>query len=225
MEIKNQFRIPLDVPEAWNVLIDIPRIAHFAPGASLVECKPDGSYLGIVRVKLGPIALSFRGTLTYQEVDEASRTVIAEAVGAEERGRGTARAKVTFVLSADDDGGTRVDVVTNVLLVGPIAQYGRGTAVIQSTAQVIMDEFARNFAAEFGARISQKINDVVQPDGAADRTSDNPNAQEPGAGAQIGLPESRAAAPAISALAVLRTALLAMVKGWFNRKHVWGTRQ
>jgi len=147
MKIKNQFRVPVPVERAWLELNDVPKVATCAPGAELLEQKPDGSYDGSVSVKLGPVALSFRGTLVYKERDESKHRVVAEAAGNEARARGTARALVTFVLSPDGTG-TRVDVDTDVQLAGSIAQYGRGAALIQSTAQVLMDEFARNFAAK-----------------------------------------------------------------------------
>jgi carbon monoxide dehydrogenase subunit G len=201
MKIKNQFRVPLPVADAWVVLNDIPRVAHCAPGAELVEARPDGSYIGTVRVKLGPISLSFRGTLVYQERDEASHRVVAEASGNEERARGTARALVAFVLSPEGNE-TRIDVETDVLLAGSIAQYGRGGALIQSTAQVLMDEFARNFAAEFGGAVGAASSAGGAPEAAAARN-----------------------APSVSAFSLIFKALIAMVKSWFARRSAAGARQ
>ena len=147
MKIRNSFRIPAGIDEAWEVLNDIPRVARCAPGAQLLEERPDGSYVGTVAVRLGPVALSFKGVFAYKEKDLAARRVLAEASGSETKARGTARADVVFQLTADGDG-TRVDVDSDVTLAGSIAQYGRGAALIQSTAQVIIDQFAKNLAIE-----------------------------------------------------------------------------
>jgi carbon monoxide dehydrogenase subunit G len=201
MKIKNQFRVPLPVADAWVVLNDIPRVANCAPGTELVEARPDGSYIGTVRVKLGPISLSFRGTLVYQERDETSHRVVAEASGNEERARGTARALVVFVLSPEGNE-TRVDVETDVLLAGSIAQYGRGGALIHSTAQVLMDEFARNFAAEFGGAVSAASSAGGAPEAAAARN-----------------------AASVSAFSVIFKALIAMVKSWFAQRKAAGAKQ
>jgi carbon monoxide dehydrogenase subunit G len=84
--------------------------------------------------------------VTYREVDEANHRVVADAAGTETKARGTARAQVIFAISPLE-AGTKVSVDTDVQLAGSIAQYGRGAAVIQNTAQVIMDQFATNFAA------------------------------------------------------------------------------
>lgn len=145
MKVKNQFRVPLPPKQAWHILNDVPRVARCAPGAELLGQNPDGSFLGTVAVRLGPVALSFKGTVTYKEVDEANMRVVAEATGSETRARGTARANVVL----PDPKGTRVDVDTDLQLAGAVAQYGRGAALIQRAAQAIMDDFATNFAREF----------------------------------------------------------------------------
>jgi uncharacterized protein len=145
VKIHNEFAIPLAPTEAWALLNDIPRVARCAPGAELLEQNSDGSFVGTISVRLGPILLNFKGTVVYREVDDAHHRVVAEASGTETKARGTARAEVIFVLSPSE-GGSRVSVDTDVQLAGSIAQYGRGVAIIQNTAQVIMDQFAKNFA-------------------------------------------------------------------------------
>lgn len=163
MKVHNQFEVPLATADAWEILNDIPRVVRCAPGAELLETRHDGSYVGKITVTLGPVALSFRGVLVYTERDAEACRVVAEATGDEERGRGAARARVHFVLSGRG-ARTRVDVDTDVLLAGAIAQYGRGSALIQRTAQLLMDEFACNFAAEFaGPRTEPELSATSQP--------------------------------------------------------------
>ena len=155
MKIHNEFTVPLPPSEAWAMLNDIPRVARCAPGAELLEQKDERNFRGTIAVNLGPVRLSFKGDVAYKEVDEADHRVVAEASGTETKARGTARANVVFALQPAE-AGTRVVVDTDVQLAGSIAQYGRGAAVIQNTAQVIMDQFAKNFAAQ------------IDGDGAAD---------------------------------------------------------
>lgn len=145
MKIHNEFSIPLPPAQAWAVLNDIPRVARCAPGAELLEQKDDRSFVGTISVRLGPVLLNFKGTVVYREVDETNYRVIAEASGNETKARGSARAEVVFSLLPSEEG-TRVEVDTDVQLAGSIAQYGRGAAIIQNTAQVIMNQFAKNFA-------------------------------------------------------------------------------
>lgn len=150
MKIHNEFTVPVPPAEAWAKLNDVPRMARCAPGAQLLEQGEDGAYVGTISVRLGPVLLNFKGKLIYKEVDEANHRVMAEASGSETKARGTAQANVVFSLASAPEG-TRVLVDTDVQLAGSIAQYGRGAALIQNTAQVIMNEFARNFATQLGS--------------------------------------------------------------------------
>lgn len=151
MKIHNEFNIPLPPDQAWKVLNDIPRVAECVPGAALLEQREDSSYVGTVAVRLGPVALSFKGVFAYKEIDETLYRVRAEAKGSEQKARGSARADVEFVLSPDARG-TKVSVDTDVELAGSIAQYARGGTLVQSTAQVLMNQFAKNLAKEFEGR-------------------------------------------------------------------------
>jgi hypothetical protein len=57
----------------------------------------------------------------------------------ESRGRGSAQATIESTLVAQN-GGTRVDIVTDLTLTGPVAQYGRG--MVQSVAGQLTSQFA-----------------------------------------------------------------------------------
>jgi carbon monoxide dehydrogenase subunit G len=146
MKIKNEILIQAAIADIWTALNDIPRVALCAPGAELLESRPDDSHVGTISVKLGPIALKFKGTVSFIERDEANYRVLAKAQGNEEKARGAAQADVVFALS-EIDGRTKICVESDIQLAGSIAQYARGAAILQSTAQVIMNQFARNLEA------------------------------------------------------------------------------
>jgi len=146
MEIKNTFDVPLPPDEAWKVLLDIERIMPCVPGAELVEVLGDGAYKGKVSIRLGPVALSFVGTAKFDELDESAKRATVSAKGSDAKGRGGANAAVNFQL-IPVDAGTRVEVQTNVNLSGAVAQYGRGTGVIQGVATQLTQQFADNLKA------------------------------------------------------------------------------
>jgi uncharacterized protein len=141
MDIKNSFEVPLPVDDAWKTLLDIKRIAPCMPGAELLEIVDPKTYKGKVSVRLGPVALSFVGTARFEEIDEAAHRARVKAQGTDAKGRGGAAGVVTFTL-APIDGGTKVDVATNLNLSGAVAQYGRGTGMIQDVATQIIGQFA-----------------------------------------------------------------------------------
>jgi uncharacterized protein len=141
MDIKNSFEVPITVDEAWKVLLDIKRIAPCMPGAELLEVIDPESYKGKVSVRLGPVALSFVGTARFEEIDEEGHRARVKGQGSDAKGRGGASGVVTFML-LPIEGGTRVDVDTNLNLSGSVAQYGRGAGMIQDVATQIIRQFA-----------------------------------------------------------------------------------
>src|SRR3979411_2025538 len=90
MVITTRFELSVPVEAAWAYLLDVPKIAHCVPGASLTEVIDDKTYAGKVEVKLGPIGVSYKGQITIESMDEATHTVAIKAAGNETRGRGGA---------------------------------------------------------------------------------------------------------------------------------------
>jgi carbon monoxide dehydrogenase subunit G len=150
MEIKNSFEVPLPPADTWRVLMDIPRIAPCMPGAELTEQVDERTFKGKVAVKLGPVALSFAGTANFDEIDEDAHRARVKAQGADAKGRGGASATVNFQL-APTQAGTRVDVLTDIALSGSVAQYGRGSGIIQSVATQLVGQFAERLRLTLAA--------------------------------------------------------------------------
>src|SRR3954453_22227077 len=130
--------------------MDIQRIAPCMPGAVLTEVVDDKTYKGKVGVRLGPVALAFAGTVTFEEIDQANRRARVKAQGTDAKGRGGASATVAFRLEPAATG-SKVLVHTDLALSGAVAQYGRGVGMIQATATQIMNQFANNLKAQLGA--------------------------------------------------------------------------
>jgi carbon monoxide dehydrogenase subunit G len=147
MELVNEFNIPLPPEQAWDVLLDIPRIAPCMPGATLTEVVDAETYKGMVSVKIGPVALVFSGTARFREIDPVKKTAVVKAQGNDTKGRGNANAVVSFSLATAPDGSI-VTVKTNLNLSGSVAQYGRGVGIIQAVAAELTGAFARNLQAE-----------------------------------------------------------------------------
>jgi len=142
-------------------------------------------------VKIGPMQLSFAGEAKIEEQDAAARRVRVAARANDTKGRGGAQAKLAFVL-VPDGAGTRVDITTDLLLNGAVAQYGRGVGLIKEIANQLVGQFAANLKTQ-----------IDQPAVA-------PDAPAP--------PAAPAAAPKpISGLKLLVAALRALLTRWFAR--------
>ena len=143
MEFDNAFEVPLPPEQAWPVLMDIRGITPCMPGAQLTEVVDDKTHKGNIGVRLGPVALTFAGTIVFEKIDNTAHTARVRAQGNEAKGRGAAQAAATFRLEPSA-GGSKVVVHTNLTLSGAVAQYGRGVGMIQATASALMNQFANN---------------------------------------------------------------------------------
>ena len=150
MEFDNAFEVPLPPEQAWPVLMNIQGIAPCMPGAQLTEVVDDKSYKGNIAVRLGPVALTFAGLVTFEEIDNANHTARIRAQGTDAKGRGSAQAAATFRLEPSTTG-SKVLVHTDLTLSGSVAQYGRGVGMIQATASAIMTQFANNLKKQIAA--------------------------------------------------------------------------
>ena len=162
MELKNSFTVPADIDTAWKTLLDVEAIAPCMPGATLESVNGD-EFSGNVKVKLGPVAMTYGGQARFLSKDEATHTAVIEGTGKETRGSGTARANVTTVMISEGPNLTRVDVSTDLTITGKAAQFGRG--VMQDVAGRLVGQFAANLEGVITSRT-----------GAASAPSDQPSA-------------------------------------------------
>jgi carbon monoxide dehydrogenase subunit G len=146
MELDNSFTVPVSPDRAWDVLLDVERIAPCMPGATVEEF--DGEVVtGRIKVKVGPVSLTYRGTAKFIERDPGNQVVVVEASGKETRGAGTASATVRASLEPESSGeSTRVSMHTTMNVTGRPAQFGRG--VIVEVGGKLVDKFAENLAQQ-----------------------------------------------------------------------------
>lgn len=148
MRLENSFEVPAAAEAAWELLMDVPRVIPCMPGAQLRETVDDDSWKATMSVKLGPISLSFDTDVKRELADEAARRARLSARARESRGRGAAQATIESTLTPTG-GGTRVDVVTDLTLTGPVAQYGRG--MVEDVTAQLVGSFADCLKAQLSA--------------------------------------------------------------------------
>lgn len=147
MKLDHSFTVPVPVEEAWGVLLDVPRVAPCMPGAALTDFDGD-EFSGTVKVKVGPIVLTYAGKGRFVERDEAARRVVVEASGRDTRASGTAAATVIATLKPEGDL-TRVEVSTDLTVTGKPAQFGRG--MLSDVSGRLIGQFADCLAGELAA--------------------------------------------------------------------------
>jgi carbon monoxide dehydrogenase subunit G len=144
--IKSSFFVDVPRDVAWAVITDIERSAPCFPGAELGEREPDSSsYKGAFNVKLGPLSFRFAGKFGFLEMNPESGTAKISASGTDTKGRGGAQAMIDVSMT-ETDGRTEVQIVSDVVLSGSVAQYGRGSGMIQALSQQLINQFAKNLS-------------------------------------------------------------------------------
>ena len=138
MKLENEFTVPAPVEQAWDVLLDVERVAPCLPGAAIEGSEGD-SHKGTMTIKIGPITTRYTGTVKIEEADAAARRAVMRAQARDSRGQGTAGATITSTME-EVEGGTRVRVETDMRVTGPAAQFGRG--VMQDVSAKLMGRFA-----------------------------------------------------------------------------------
>ncbi|MGW7522218.1 SRPBCC family protein [Streptomyces sp. NPDC054783] len=155
MELHHEFTVPVPVDDAWHVLLDIERVAPCLPGA-VVEDYDGKTVTGSVKVRVGPVTVTYRGTAVFEEQDGSAHRMVLTASGRETRGQGTARATVTGTLT-ERDGGTAVSVRTDLTVTGRPAQFGRGVLA------EVGDRLVGQFASCLADRLSEPTPATEEP--------------------------------------------------------------
>lgn len=168
MKLQNSFTVPASVERAWEVLLDLERVAACLPGAEL-EAGDGREFQGRMAIKIGPVISKYAGTVRIDEADVAARRAVMRAQARDARGAGTAAATIATEMRSVSEG-TRVDVETDIQISGPAAQFGRG--VMQEVSSKLMGRFAECLAAEMAAEgAATAAPEAESPVGAATATS------------------------------------------------------
>ena len=192
IELDNSFTVPVPPEQAWDVLLDVERIAPCMPGASVTSVDGD-EIQGQVKVKLGPLSLSYKGTAKFIEKDQAAHSISIEATGKETRGAGTASATVQASLTqADGPGETLVAIHTSLNVTGRPAQFGR--SLLPEVSGKLIAQFATNLQAMINADGAATA-ETAAPATAAPETA-APETAAPETGEASAVAEAPTATPA-----------------------------
>ncbi len=144
MRFENRFDVDAPLDQVWETVLDVERVAPTVPGAQVLERTGENAYKVAIKIKVGPMSMTYRGEVEITERDEAAHRAVMKARAKESRGQGTADADVTMLLS-DVGGRTLATVTTDVELSGKVATMGQG--VLQDVSGRLVQTFATNLAA------------------------------------------------------------------------------
>jgi carbon monoxide dehydrogenase subunit G len=190
VELEHRFEVPVGVEKAWAALLDIEQIGPCFPGAVLDHIDGD-DFSGSVKLKLGPIRMTYKGTAKVVENDPVAHRARIEATGNAGGSTSTAAMLVTATASALAPNRTAVDLVTTLSLTGRPAQFGRGVMV--DMGNTLIGQFADCVSTKLSGRSAggAELIDVVDPDQVA---AEVVAGEQVAAGVLHGAPTSDAAA-------------------------------
>src|ERR1700742_3849765 len=141
MRFENTFAVAAPIDEVYATLLDVERVAPCVPGAEVIEKSGDDAYTVAIKVRVGPISMTYKGNVEIVERDDENHRAVMRARARETRGQGTADARVDLALSQEGET-TKGTMKADVQLAGRAAAMGRG--VIQDVSAKIVTTFAQN---------------------------------------------------------------------------------
>src|SRR5215467_8722064 len=182
MQIENEFQVAASPERVYAFLLDVNRVVTCMPGAELSEVVDPTTFKGRVKIKVGPITVSYNGTARIADRDDASRTATLQAEGRETTGPGSARATARMSVTDAGGGASAVRLVTDYTVAGRIANFGRG----------VMEDVSKRLVSQMADCIKANLETAEEPAAAPAPAEGG----EPGAAAPEPTP---AAAPAVAA--------------------------
>jgi len=209
VELEHRFEVPVGVEKAWTSLLDMEQVGPCFPGAILDHVDGD-EFSGSVKIKLGPIRMTYKGTARIVEKDAVAHRAKIEATGNAGGSSSTAAMLVTATATALAPNRTAVDLVTTLSLTGRPAQFGRGVMV--DVGNQLIGQFADCVSTKLAGQTAggAELIDVVNPDEvAAEYVAPVPQPVPAGATAR---PTAQAQAPAeLNLLSATATPILKRV--------------
>jgi len=165
-KIEERFEVKAPVERVWKYLIDPKRVVQCLPGAELLEQQDERTFLGAIKVKVGPLSMSYKGQAKFTEINEETRQVRMVGDAREVGGSGSTKVSMLSTVSPLASGGSEVLVNADIDLVGKIVQFGRG----------MIEEVSRQMFRQFSTCVRQQLEAMDEPQ-PVDQPADEPMAQ------------------------------------------------
>src|SRR6185437_7141026 len=153
-KIEERFEVKAPVERVWNYLIDPERVVHCLPGAELLEQLDEQTFLGAIKVKVGPLSMSYKGQAKFTEINEDAHQARMVGDAREVSGSGSTKVSMLSTVSALESGGCEVLVNADIDLVGKIVQFGRG----------MIEEVSRQMFRQFSTCVRQQLEVADEPE-------------------------------------------------------------
>ena len=127
--------------KVWNFLMDMENVSRCLPGVESMEKLEEDTYQGVYKIKVGPIALKFQGTLQFEVRDQEQWHVGMQAEAKDRRLGGGVRARLDVDLAEQGPDQTQMEVNLESYVLGKVGEFGQ--PVMRKKTNAILQEFAR----------------------------------------------------------------------------------
>lgn len=163
-KIEERFEVQAPVERVWKYLIDPKRVVECLPGAELIEQQDERTFLGAIKVKVGPLAMSYKGQAKFTEINEQTHQVRMVGDAREVGGSGSTKVSMLSTVAPLANGGSEVLVNADIDLVGKIVQFGRG----------MIEEVSRQMFRQFSTCVKKQLEIAEAPPQPQQQTADKP---------------------------------------------------
>jgi carbon monoxide dehydrogenase subunit G len=163
MKLTNEFTVAAEPETVWRALLDMEGVAGCLPGATIEATEEENHYKGSMRLKIGPMTVSYQGSATLSEVDDDGRRAVISLSAREAKGQGTAMATITNLVE-ESDGGTRVRAETDLRITGAQARFGRG----------VMEDVAGRVLRDFSSCLERQVAGPPEPEAETPAREEQP---------------------------------------------------
>jgi len=140
VELDHEYSNGKPIEHNWEAILDLERLIPCVEGGSVTEATARSNVKAQIKVKMGAMSMTFKGTVAVIEQDPVGHRAVLQVKSREAGGQGHANADVTFELS---DGGGKIHTAAQIT--GKAASMGEG--VVQNVLDALIKDFTSKLAA------------------------------------------------------------------------------
>ena len=139
VELDHSFATGKPAAYNWDAILDLERVIPCVEGGRVVEATSPDRVKAEIKVKMGAMSMTFKGTVEVAERDADAHTALLRIRSRDAGGQGYANADVAFALA--DGGGT---IHTAAQISGKAASMGEG--VVTTVLDALIKDFTQKLA-------------------------------------------------------------------------------
>ena len=133
----------------WNFLMNMENVAQCLDGVQEIIPIDEDNYEGTLRVKVGPVSLSFQGIVQVEARDREHWHGVVRAEAKDRRRGGSVRAHMELHLVEKSPSATEMQVDLEAHILGKIGEFGQ--PIIRKKTETMLQDFAAQVSKQLSA--------------------------------------------------------------------------